>query len=589
MALKRLLWQLYPSYLLITLIAVVAVTWIGSRTFRDFHLEEVAADLEARARLAECLIAPGLEAGNRDAVAELCSRSGERSGTRITVIDPAGIVIGDSREDPAAMDNHADRPEIRQAFAGRTGTATRFSFTLDQNMMYVAVPLETEGRIVAVVRSSLPLSAIEEALTGLYADIALWGLVIALVAAAVSLAVSRHISRPLEEMRQGAERFASGELNHRLEVPDSLEIGSLAETLNAMAASLDQRIRTVLQQRNEQHAVLASMVEGVVAVDGEERLINLNEAACRMLGIEPTDGKGRNIQEVVRNTDLQRFVSRALGSAESIEGEVVLGDERDRFIHAQGTVLHGESGTRIGALVVLNDITHLRKLENIRREFVANVSHELKTPITSIKGSVETLLHGAIHDTENAGRFLDIIGRHADRLAAIIDDLLRLSRIEQESERDEITLEEASVCGVLRNAVRYCLDLSETRGLKLDLQCTENLRARINAPLLERAVINLVDNAIKYSEQGKEVAVHAAATENGVAIRVSDQGRGIAAEHLPRLFERFYRVDKDRSRKLGGTGLGLAIAKHITQAHGGEITVESRPGAGSVFTILLPA
>ena len=589
MARKRLIWRLYPSYLLITLISLTAVTWIGSRTFKEFYFDDVAADLEARARLASCLIAPEIADGNSNAVADLCRECGEASATRITVIGPDGIVLGDSRKEPVAMDNHADRPEIREAFAGRTGTATRFSYTLDQNMMYVAVPVEAKGRIAAVVRSSLSLASVKGALGNLYTNIVLWGLAIAILAAAISLAVSRYISRPLEEMRQGAERFAGGDLKHRLEVPDSLEIGSLAQALNTMADRLDERIRLVLEKRNEQNAILTSMTEGVLAVDCDERLININRAAGRMLEIDPSEMNGRTIQEAVRNTELQRFVSRALKSREPIESEILLGDTRDRLVNAHGTVLLGEGEMRIGALVVLNDITRLRKLENLRREFVANVSHELKTPITSIKGSVETLVDGAVNDPEDADRFLEIIGRHADRLSAIVDDLLSLSRIELESERNEIALEDAPVRNVLEAVVRSCRELGSAGGIELVVECVESLRARINTPLLEHAVINLVDNAIKSSQPGSAVRIIAEASEGGIAISVSDRGCGIADEHLPRLFERFYRADKVRSRELGGTGLGLAIAKHITQGHGGRISVRSRPGEGSVFTILLPA
>jgi two-component system phosphate regulon sensor histidine kinase PhoR len=369
-------------------------------------------------------------------------------------------------------------------------------------------------------------------------------------------------------------------------VPDTEEIGELAESLNEMAAHLDERIRTTLRQRNEQEAVLASMMEGVIAVDNNERVIWLNQAAARLLGIID-DVRARDIHEVVRNTDLQRFIARVLNERQAIEGEIVLRDTSEHYMQAHGTILQDERGDGIGTLVVMNDMTHLRRLENVRREFVANVSHELRTPITSIKGFVETLLDGAMYDPNDARRFLEIIAKHAERLNAIIEDLLALSRIEQEAEKAEILLQPSRIDPVLRSAMQACEMKALAKDISITLNCQDTLRANINAPLLEQAIINLIDNAIKYSESGESVDVRAEGRDGEVLISVQDHGCGIEKEHLPRLFERFYRVDKGRSRKLGGTGLGLAIVKHITQAHGGHITVDSTPGMGSSFTIHL--
>jgi two-component system phosphate regulon sensor histidine kinase PhoR len=361
--------------------------------------------------------------------------------------------------------------------------------------------------------------------------------------------------------------------------------------MNQMAAHLDDRIRTVLRQRNEQEAVLASMVEGVLAVDLEERILRLNRAAGRLLGVRPEQAEGRRIQEVVRKADLQRFVARALANREPVEGDIVLRDaeEGERFLQAHGTVLRGAQGQEIGALIVLNDVTRLRRLETLRRDFVANVSHELKTPITAIKGFVETLLDGAVADPDDAQRFLQIITRQADRLNAIIDDLLDLSRIEQEAEKGGIPLARGALRPVLEAAVQACSMSAREKPLQIVLHCSGELAAQINAPLLEQAIVNLLTNAIKYSEPAGRVVVDAAQFGDKVMVKVQDWGCGISPEHLPRLFERFYRVDKARSRKQGGTGLGLAIVKHIVQSHGGEVVVHSTPGQGSTFTLILPA
>jgi two-component system phosphate regulon sensor histidine kinase PhoR len=330
------------------------------------------------------------------------------------------------------------------------------------------------------------------------------------------------------------------------------------------------------------------MVEGVLAVDREERLISINQAAASLLGIRSTEASGRSIQEVVRNVELQQFIAKTLSETGRVEGEITLRENGERFLQAHGTILRDGSGREIGALVVLNDITRLRRLEGVRREFVANVSHELRTPITSIKGFVETLLDGAMWRPPDAERFLGIVAKQADRLNAIVTDLLTLSRVEQDTEKLSIPLEEHSIREVLKEAVQVCELKGVAKDVTIALTCDEKISARINPPLLEQAVVNLVDNAVKYSDSGKTVRVEGTESGSEVIISVIDEGCGIAKEHLPRLFERFYRVDRARSRELGGTGLGLAIVKHIAKAHGGHVAVESALGKGSTFTIHLP-
>jgi two-component system phosphate regulon sensor histidine kinase PhoR len=409
-----------------------------------------------------------------------------------------------------------------------------------------------------------------------------------LIAALIGIYISRRISRPLEEMRRGAERFARGELTERLRVRGSEEIAALATAMNSTAYELDQRMRTVVRQHNEQEAVLASMVEGVLAVDTSERIIRINRAAAALIGVTPEEVKGRSIQEAIRKADLQRFVRRALSARDPVEGDIVLHGNEDLYLQAHGSMLRGESGQELGALIVLNDVTRLRRLENVRRDFVANVSHELKTPITAIKGFVETLQEGAIADPDSAKQFLEIMMRQADRLNDIIDDLLILARIEQDSDQQELPLTAMSLATVINAAVQACANLAAEKKVSVEHLCPPDLRIPVNAPLLEQALINLLTNAIKYSPQQGRVLLKASHADGKTTIHVRDWGCGIDQVHLPRLFERFYRADKARSRKLGGTGLGLAIVKHIAQAHGGEVTVISTPGEGSTFSLQIP-
>jgi len=486
------------------------------------------------------------------------------------------------------MDNHGDRPEFLQAIWGRVGVSTRFSYTLGHEQIYVAVPLKDQGRIIGVVRASLAMTAVGQALRVFYFKIVLGGLAIALLVALLSFFISRRLSDPLENLKRGALRFAQGDLSRKLPIPQTDELASLAEVLNDMAAKLEGRINALIRQGQMQVAVLSSMIEGVLAIDAEQRLIALNRAGARLLGVEPEATLNQNIQEVVRDSGLRWFLNRTLVAKEPIEEEVAI-SEGQRVLQAHGTSLKDASGANIGVLIVLHDVTHLRQLEHLRRDFVANVSHELKTPITSIKGFVETLLTGALQEPENAENFLRIIAKQVDRLNEIIDDLLSLSRLEQDAERGRIFLTTQRIKGVLETAIQVCGPKAKARGIAVHLDCPDDLRARVNAPLLEQALVNLVDNAIKYSEANREVRVEAERLGPEVIIRVRDQGSGIKQEHLPRLFERFYRVDSGRSRASGGTGLGLAIVKHIAQAHLGKVTVQSAPGKGSIFSLhLLP-
>jgi len=331
------------------------------------------------------------------------------------------------------------------------------------------------------------------------------------------------------------------------------------------------------------------MTEGVLALDAEGRLLTVNSAGAEMLHLDPVEAQNLSVSEVIQDSGLKWFINRTLTNPEPIEGEVEIKDDGRRIFQARGTSLRDSQGISLGTLIVLHDITQLRQLENTRRDFVANVSHELKTPITSIKGFVETLLAGALKEPDNAENFLKIVAKQAERLNEIIDDLLTLSRIEQDAERRQIFLTGQKIKRTLQSAVQVCEAKAAAKKIALELNCPEDLRAQINPPLLEQALVNLVDNAVKFSEPGKVVRVEAQREGSQVIIRVRDQGPGISPEHLPRVFERFYRIDAGRSRKVGGSGLGLAIVKHIALAHGGNVTVTSSPGQETVFSLYVPA
>ncbi len=586
---RRLLWHLFPSYLLITALAMAAVSWYAGISLRSFYYSQTISTLEARAKLLEARVGGSLSPDQADTLQAIVADLGGRSGTRITVVLPTGRVVADSDERPSNMENHADRPEIALALTGEVGTSRRFSHTLGKELVYVAVPVVRSGNVVGAVRTALPRTALDRELGAVLGRIALAAALLLLLAAGISLVVSRRLTGPIEEMKIAAQNFARGDLKHSIQPPSTEELAGLAESLNAMATELDAQIHTITQQRAEQEAVLASMAEGVVAVDPSERVIAVNRAASSMLGIEPENVRGRPVQEVIRNTGIHKLVAASLESETPVEREFVLTSGPEMFVQARGTALRDEYGNRAGAVVVLNDMTRMRRLENMRRDFVANVSHELRTPVTSIKGFVETLMDGSDKDPADTARFMAIVSKHADRLNAIIEDLLFLSRIEQGPSQDDAIFDVVEMDRIVDSVIENFSPAAAERRMDIVKNCAAGISTRASAQLLEHALGNILDNAIKYSQEGSSIRVSCSRDGEGVVMEVRDEGIGIPASDLPRIFERFYRVDKARSREMGGTGLGLAIAKHIVQAHGGRITVESEPGVGSTFTVHMPA
>ena len=585
---RKLLWKLFPSYLAITVIALIIITWFSTTSFRGFYLDQIAADLEARAVLIKNQFDQSSLLSERHQIDSLCRALGNLSSTRITVIAPDGRVIGDSHENPDSMDSHHDRPEVIESLKEGHGMAIRYSHTLSQNMMYVVIPLYDAGEHIGFLRTSMAITSIDDKLKSIIIKIVLGVFLIAVIAAVISYYASRIVTRPLNEMGQIANKFASGDLAQKLPYYDSREINALAESMNKMAAQLNERILTIINQRNESEAVLTSMVEGVMAIDTDERIIKLNRAAASLLNIQQTDINNKTLQEMVRNIELQRFVDRVLNTTEPIDEEIELRDNGIRFIQVTGTTLKDAKNHKFGALIVMNDVTKLHRLESVRQEFVANVSHELKTPVTSIKGFVETLQEGAIDEPESARKFLDVIKRQADRLNSIIEDLLTLSRLEENTDRSQIKMDTVAIRPIILSAAEVCELKANRAEIALNINCEDDLKMPVNPHLIEQALVNLIDNAIKYSKPNGKIEISAEKADAEYRLTVSDNGVGIAQEHLPRVFERFYIVDKARTHKLGGTGLGLAIVKHIAQLHGGFPTVKSELNKGTTFEIHIP-
>jgi two-component system phosphate regulon sensor histidine kinase PhoR len=509
-------------------------------------------------------------------------------GARVTVIGADGTVLAESdRESVREMENHGGRPEVRQALGGAVGSDVRRSASLGRDLLYVAVPLEREGRRRAVLRLALPTHDVDAG-RALVRRTVLGGALLAIaVALVIGLFVSRRVTRPLRGMEAAARRMAEGDLTRPVPVSGSDEIGALGIALNRTAVALREKIERLDDEQAKVRTILDGMTEGVVALDDRGRLVLLNPAARTMFGVESGDAEGRSLLEVIRQKGLLDLVDEVRATGEPARHELELGPPVSRVVAARGAPL-GLGGEAAGVLLVLHDVTELRRLERVRSEFVANVSHELRTPLTCIKGYVETLLDGALDDPAHARRFLEVAGTHAERLDRLIDDLLELSNIES----GRVTLVPMRidlgdvVTGVAAMFERRVAQNHQT----LEHAVPPHVAVRADRDRVVQILVNLVDNAVKFTPEGGRVRIEAGPGPRGrVEVRVRDTGVGIPSTDLPRITERFYRVDRTRSRDLGGTGLGLAIVKHLVQAHGGELHIESALGHGTTVSFTLPA
>jgi two-component system phosphate regulon sensor histidine kinase PhoR len=509
-------------------------------------------------------------------------------GARVTVIGADGTVLAESdRESVREMENHAERPEVRQALGGAVGSDVRRSATLGRDLLYVAVPLEREGQRRAALRLALPMHDVDEARAFVRGTVAGGALLAVGVAVVIGLFVSRRVTRPLRGMEVAARRMAEGDLGQTVPVVGADEIGALGVALNRTAVALREKIERLGDEQAKARTILDGMIEGVMALDDRGRLLLLNPAARAMFGVENGTPEGRPLLEVVRQKGLLDLVEQVRASGAPAQRELELGPPVNRVVAARGAPL-GLGGEAAGALLVLHDVTELRRLERVRSEFVANVSHELRTPLTCIKGYLETLLDGALDDRDHARRFLEVASTHAERLDRLIDDLLELSNIES----GRVTLVpmrldlEDVVAGV---AAMFDRRIAQNRQT-MERAVPPGLAVRADRDRLVQILVNLVDNAVKFTPEGGRVRIGAGpGPDRRVEVRVRDTGIGIPSTDLPRITERFYRVDKTRSRDIGGTGLGLAIVKHLVQAHGGELRIESVLGHGTTVSFTLPA
>jgi two-component system phosphate regulon sensor histidine kinase PhoR len=517
------------------------------------------------------------------AIDPLADRLGAALGSRVTVIGADGRVLGDSELDPNGVlrvENHGHRPEVREALIEGRGAARRHSTTVDHDLLYVALPFQrADGG--GVVRVALPLAEVAEAVHRLRLSLAvaaMLGLGMALLAGGLA---SHFLTRSLRRIVQSAREVAEGRGVRHVPVPPEAELGGLARTLNRMSDELASVLGTLAEERDRLEAILEGLGDAVVAVDAERRVTLANEAALALLELEAPP-VGRTLAETARAPTLHALVER-VGPGAPVEQEFDLPGNPPRRVLARAA----QTRTGGGAVLVLNDITRLRQLETLRRDFVANASHELRTPVSVIRANTETLLDGALDEGPEAARaFLEPLLRNAERLSRLVDDLLDISKLE--AGKYPVHPEALDAEAAAKRALDAVADRAREKSMELRVSVPDAVAVMADARALDQILSNLLDNAVKYTPAGGHVTVRAAARGGSVRFEVADDGPGVEPQHRPRLFERFYRVDPGRSRALGGTGLGLAIVKHLALVQGGRVGMEPARPHGSVFWVELP-
>jgi two-component system phosphate regulon sensor histidine kinase PhoR len=566
--------RVFLGFSAVILLSLLAFALFSLRISQAGSREGLQKGLERTAEAAGVAALPLAASGRSAPLDALAHDIGGKSHARITIIDPRGVVLADSEQDPAAMENHAGRPEVAVALAGKTGAAVRFSSTLGKDMLYVAVPLALPDGATAVARASAPRTELDAAGSQFSKAIALFALALLAASLVTALLLSRSILRPLAELSQAVGRIAGGDFSARIYLPRKDEVTDLAASFNDMGVKVQGLFDEVTRRTRELDGIFSSVTQGIALIDREGLILRANRAFGEIVGAP--EAQGKRVWEVVREARLIELIDRARLHGPSPAQEIEIADRSYLFTAAR----MGESGELV---TVLHDISEPRRLEELKRDFVTNASHELRTPLTAVRGYLELL---QADFTGEKARWLEAIRRNTDRMTAIVEDLLRLSRLE--GSQPDFSPGPADLAQLVRQAAEAFGRRAEEKGLSLAVSLPDDLpRIQADPFLLEQMLVNLIDNAVKYTETG-EIRVSCLREGDGVAIEVADTGIGIPPEHVPRIFERFYVVDKSRSRKLGGTGLGLSLVKHIVGLHGGTIDVESAPGEGTRFVVRLP-
>ncbi len=584
-------WKQFISSFLIIVLVLFLFTFLVIGELNKYDKSLTKERLLTAANLSTQVLKPSLENPSIEGVQSTVSSLGEKTGIRITVIDKNGVVLGDSKKNPWEMENHLERPEIKQALNNEIGESTRYSSTLQKEMFYVAVPYQDKnGKTKTIIRTALPLSIIQQALIPLESKVIYMGILLTILALFLSLAVSRTMTKSLAGIINISDELAKGNLDVQIPVSDSKgEIPKITRALNHMAQKLNEVFKQLSHEKNQLEAVLSAMSEGVMVVSEKGKIVLTNNTLKEMLNLTD-DPFQKPYWEVFRNREVIKLIEGVLEDWKPDKKEIFYLYPEERYYLANVIPLNSPEKE---VIVVMFDITEFKRLENIKADFIANVSHELRTPLTAIKGYTETLEEEAFESPQDQKHFLSIINRHADRLINIVSDLLVLSEVEGRDalskEKENSDFEEVNIDEIIKSSLEALKTKATEKGLEVSFQTTQSAHIiSANRFLLEQMFINLIDNAVKYTPEHGKIGIEISSRNKVIIVEIHDTGIGIPKESLPRIFERFYRVDKTRSRKMGGTGLGLSIVKHIVIIHGGKIEVQSEEGKGSRFIITLP-
>jgi two-component system phosphate regulon sensor histidine kinase PhoR len=578
---RSIQWRITISFILVVIVSMSILGVYLVNSTRNSQLDNLRSQLENEARItAEASLPVFLVLGGD--MDTLAKKLGNEINARVTIIALNGTVLGDSHEDPATMENHATRPEVMDALASGLGESTRYSATLGEQMMYVAVPVTNQSTIVGVARVALPLAAVENSVNQVTLIIILAIVVTTVLAIVAAVLIGRATTRPLREITKASKRIASGELGQKIPVRTRDEIGQLAQAFNEMSSNLDKLVGDISTERTELQTVLANMADGVIMTDVEGKLVLANQATERLFNFREKDVINKPLIEVIHDHEADEILKLCLRTIQTQTGQFESVTSK-RFLRAIAIPI--VEGKLTGALLLFQDLTEVRNLQTMRRELVGNISHELRTPIAGIKAMVETLRGGAIGDKEAAMDFLTRIDSEVDRLTQMVSELTELSRIE--TGRAELRISPVNLNLLVEEVVAQLNTLAQKQQVTITTDLVTDLPiVRTDNDRIRQTLTNLVHNAIKFNHPGGKVTVSTKVDKESVTVSICDTGIGISKEDLPHVFERFYKADKARPR--GGSGLGLAIAKHVVQAHGGSIWAQSEEGKGSTFSFSLP-
>ncbi len=585
----RIQLKLFLTYLLVSLLGFFLAGVLILTSERKRSLTQLEQSMSSQTHLLSDIFSVPL--GDSSSLSKTDSLTDEIGGGiqgRITIIDKQGKVLGDSYESGKAlsiMENHRNRPEVASALQDKPGKSIRYSYTIKEEMLYIASPIKYRGEVIGVARLALPLTELRHQQNRIL-NIVLLGLVLAFIFSLIlSFGFANRVSKPLRQIMQIGKSMSKGDFTQRTKIKTRDEIGELGDILNQMSDELSQKIAQISEEKSQLDSILSSMVEGVLAVDSSGRVLLVNKTLSQVFNLSSAN-YGKLYYEVIRNPELNQFIQEVLTDPKDKRKEVSFFHPEEKDFMVQSALVEQKRKGSISLLFVFHDITELKKIERVRKDFVANVSHELRTPLTSIKGFVEALRDGAINDPEKSLQFLSIISQHADRMNKIVTDLLQLSRIE--SKDFTLKIEPFFLKELLDEVFSTLKNFAQEKSQILETSLTSpDLKVSADRHWITQALTNLVDNAIKYTPEKGKIRIEAKDKRESVEIAVIDNGIGIPQKDLPRIFERFYRVDKGRSRESGGTGLGLSIVKHIIEAHGGKVEVKSQEGKGSEFSFTL--